>query len=333
MRKFRFLLLVFIIPCCWNIYFMIWCQVIRDSRSLIELTIPESTKAFLDSIGNRIVEGIDNVVIKEVDSIAQGFWTNITDYGRKTDDSLFRYEVDSLFVFYSDVDNQDLVENVRLYALDAVNPLTEVMGRYPYPYQVKGRKLPIYICNSEKAYQKVCQKLSKSTSDFSGTWGLHVSTYCGVETQTIGIVLNKASIYKISNTPDMSLKATLWHEMNHYVFFQSLDLSKEITPYVWMYEGLAEYFASLVKKQTTHLSMIQKGELMSNTLESTFEPYLYNYSGGEIFYDYSEEKYGKEYVYNLIQLFYSMPLSVAFDKMNRDLGLEERQWKEYVKEY
>lgn len=329
-RWAKFVLLIFIVPFCWNLAFMIWCQQIKDSRSLIEVSIPESTKAFLDSIGTRIIDGFDNVVLVEVDSIDDNSWTNITDYGYESSDSLYKYESDSLFVFYSDVNDTTLFKYVQASAMEAVSPLAELMGHYVYPYQVKGRKLPIYICSIDESYQNVCHTLSGINSDFTDTWGLHIYTYCGLELQTTGIVLNKSNIYETSDDPDLDLKATLWHEMNHYVFFQSLDLSKEITPYVWMYEGLAEYFSSKIKEQTTDLSVQQKQDIINNTLVSTFEPFLCNYFGGEIFYNYTENLYGIQNMKEMIQLFYKMQLVDAFANMGKELSVEERQWKDFT---
>ncbi|MBR6757750.1 MAG: hypothetical protein IKM35_04670 [Bacteroidaceae bacterium] len=331
MQRLRFVIFVFLFPLCWNIVFMFWCNEIRNSKSLVEVIIPESTKVFLDSIGSRIIEGVDNVVVVEIDSIDKNSWTNITDYGQDDSDDLYRYEIDSLFVFYSDLDELEIINDIQQYAIEAIEPLIEVMGHYIYPYQVRGRKLPIYICNKEETYQKVCQTLTHRNTDFTDTWGLHVHAYCGLETQTSGVILNKGNIYELSNTPEIDLKATLWHEMNHYVFFQSLDLSKELTPYVWMYEGLADYFASLVREQTLLLSESQKQSIMKNTLQSSFDPYTDNYSGGELFYRYFEMQYGKQDVLTLVKSFYTMSLIESFNSMNKDVYQEEQQWKEFVK--
>ena len=324
------LTIIFLLSFLWNLTFILWCQIIRDSRPMIAVTIPESTKAFLDSIGSQIFAGEDNVIIVEVDSIDDDEWTNIIDYGNLDENGLYVYDSDSLFILYSDINDSNLFAQTLSDAHDAVIPLADLMGQYVYPYQIKGRKLPIYICSLDGTYQKVCQELSSSNSDFSGTWGLHVSSYCGTETITKGIILNRENILETSSSPALDIKATIWHEMNHYVFFQSIDLSKELTLYTWLYEGLADYFSSIVKEDTKSLTNSQKQEIKNNTLESSFNPFLCNYYGGEVFYDYTESAYGKQNVLDMVQLIYTMPLPDAFSIMNKDIVIEEKQWKEYA---
>lgn len=330
MRLFKFILFVILLPVLWNIMFIIWCNEIKDSRSLMMVGIPESTKAFLDSIGNRIIDGVDDgVLIIEVDSIDSGKWNNKTDYGKDNDSGLYCYNADSLFVIYSDTDDMELISKVHGYAVEAIGPLNELMGLYIYPHMDKGRKLPIYLCRDKDVYQDVCSSLSEQANDFSKTWGLCINQYCGTDVITLGIALNYGSIKESDNT-DIELKSTLWHEMNHHVFFQAMDISKEVTPYMWVYEGLAEYFGSQVNNRPIRLSGNERNNALYNTLMSEFKPYIFNYTGGEIFYNCIEEQYGMTKVKEFIQCLYNRPIQQAFESIGTNWQTAENEWKHYL---
>lgn len=330
MKKYVSFLVILVLSALWNASLMGWYLVTRYEKPLVMAQIPESTRRFLIELNDRLLTGInDHFIIHQVDSLSDDAWDNSEDFGHQT--NMIKGEDDTLFVFYADVQDSMLINRARLYAYDAIEPMKQLMGDYVYPYQVKGRKLPIYLCTKEGSYQKVCSGLVGSNSDFSDSWGLCVTQYSGVEVMTVGIVINNHSIFTRREHIEEYFKSTLWHEMNHYVYFQSLKLSREVTPYVWVFEGLAEYFASKVWKQTTDLSAEERQKALQNRLESTFSPYIYNYSGGELFYEYLERKYGERYVSQFVRFLYEQPLSQSLTGIGLGVELCEKEWKEYVK--
>lgn len=322
------LILLLIVPVLWNCMFIQWCINTRDDAPLSQAQIPESTIAFLDSLGSRLMGDDDHLILRWVDSLDFDSWNNRNDYGQ---DSLYVYEADSLFIIYSDRDDKELMEKVRQYACNAVRPLEQLMGHYVYPSELNGRKLPLYLCSDTDNYQKVCCELA-GDDDYSKTWGLCIYSYSGVDVQTRGITLNYGSMRKLSMSPEVDLNATIWHEMNHYVYFQSIDLSTELWMHTWLYEGLAEYFSSQIKKQTTALSSQEKSAADRNHLNSSFTPFMFNYSGGEIFYDYLEEAYGKDGVSRFVQGIYDKPVPEVLKMFDSDVSLAERGWRNYIKE-
>lgn len=332
MNKYVSLLLALSLAAFWNASLMEWYLATRHEKPLVMAQIPESTRRFLVDLNNRLLTGInDHFIIHQVDSLPPDSWDNSGDYGHQT--NMAKHEHDTLFMFYADVEDSILVNNARQYAYEAINPMTRLMGKYVYPYMVKGRKLPIYLCTKEGSYQEVCSKLVGSNSDFSDSWGLCVTQYSGTEVMTVGIAVNYYSISARGKHIEEYFKSTLWHEMNHYVYFQSLKLSREVTPYVWVFEGLAEYFASKVWKQTTRLSAEERRKGLQNKLESTFTPFIFNYSGGELFYEYLERKYGEDRVESFIRKLYEYPLPESLSGIG--LGTEqcEKEWKEYIRTY
>lgn len=330
MNKYVSLLLMLILAALWNASLMEWYLTTRHEKPLIMAQIPESTRRFLVDLNNRLLTGInDHFIIHPVDSLPDDVWNNTGDYGHQT--NMPKNEDDTLFIFYADTTDSIFINRARQYAYEAIEPMKQLMGAYIYPYMVKGRKLPIYLCTQEGSYQKVCSKLVGYNSDFSDSWGLCVTQYCGTEVITLGLVINNHSISSRREHAEEYFKSTLWHEMNHYVYFQSLKLSREVTPYVWVFEGLAEYFASKVWKQTTSLSYEERREALKNKLESTFTPFIYNYSGGELFYEYLGKKYGETRVRHFIKLLYENPLPESLSGTGLKLENCEKEWKDYVK--
>ena len=333
MKNFFNVLLLLLIPLLWNCTFIKWCIETRHDAPLTEAVIPESTLAFLDSLSRRVIYGDDHLVLHRVDSIDVNSWNNDYDFGRKDSNGFYVYEEDSLFVIYSDRNSQELLGKTLEYAKSAVRPLEQVMGQYYYPHMINGRKLPLYLCFDEDNYQYVCRSLANGEGDYSHTWGLCVQNYSGYDVITQGITLNYGNMKRVSSNPDLDLKATIWHEMNHYVYFQSIDLSKEISMHTWMYEGLAEYFSSNVKRQTTSLDSTEKEAVYTNTLDSSFAPVLFNYSGGELFYDYLEASYGEMKVCEFIQDIFAQPLHEAFVNLGIGMDHARQGWVEYIEKH
>ena len=333
MKNFFNVLLLLLIPLLWNCAFIKWCIETRYDAPLTEAVIPESTLAFLDSLSKRLLSGDDHLVLHRVDSINVDSWNNDHDFGRRDSNGFYVYEEDSMFVIYSDRNDSELLSMTLEYAKSAVRPLEQVMGQYYYPYMVNGRKLPLYLCSDEDNYQYACRSLCNDEDDYSSTWGLCVQSYSGYDVIAQGITLNYGNMKRRSSDPNLNLKATIWHEMNHYVYFQSIDLSKEISMHTWIYEGLAEYFSSNVKRQTTSLDSVEKKAVYTNTFNSSFNPFLFNYSGGELFYDYLEATYGERAVREFIQDIYSRPLNEALTNLGSGMDKARQGWVGYIEKH
>jgi hypothetical protein len=99
-----------------------------------------------------------------------------------------------------------------------------------------------------------------------------------------------------------------------------------------MYEGLAEYFSSAVKRQTTSLSPAEQKAVYTNDFTSSFDPFLFNYSGGELFYDYLEASYGDDAVSDFIQNIYSRPLHEALGDIGTGMEQARQGWVGYIED-
>ena len=192
-------------------------------------------------------------------------------------------------------EEKERAQKVRDWAHKAITPLAELMGKYFYPQDVKGRKLPIYLADTQKKYTKIIGYLfgNPAIEEQTGSWGMYICTYSVQGCLTKGIVMHPDTW-----RTDKDAKATLWHEMNHYVFYTSLDYSKVIDPYLWVSEGLAEFFS----KELPVLSTNTLKRLQNERLNHTFTYVSDNYQGGQ-------------YIYCSIQKNYGMLLSVHFSNL------------------
>lgn len=165
-------------------------------------------------------------------------------------DSMLHVEDDLFIIYYSKKDsvvekNKALIS--QRYAHDAV-PIGELfMKKYPYPSQLNGRKLPIYLAKTVEDFRSICKQLGHGDPG-TGAIGLYCFQYGINEVYTDGIIISSEA-WEVSDsqidskTEDGELKKTLWHEMNHFMYFTNWDYAQTDKPSLWFTEGLAEYFS------------------------------------------------------------------------------------------
>lgn len=122
-------------------------------------------------------------------------------------------------------------------------------------------------------------------------------------------------------------KKTLMHEMNHYVFFSSLDYSKDIKHYLWVSEGIAEYYCQRHDRhQVTGNDSIEFVNKQC-ALNGEF-PLSGNsaYWAGESFYLFLEGQKGIKGVQQFINTAYSTTSDSVFIKQNISVDQEHQKW-------
>lgn len=217
-------------------------NVLKPQQPLTNADIPQET---IDWFKKLIDGGSDIGGILGPDDRDPGDWSKYEDI-----DSMLRIEDDLFVIYYSKEDS--VVERSKAlicqrYAHEAV-PIGELfMKNYPYPSQLNGRKLPIYLAKTVENYRSICKQLGHGDP---GTWS--IGLYCfqfsisGVYTDGI-IISSKAwslsDLLISEDSKDEELKKTLWHEMNHFMYFTNWDYAQTSEPSLWFTEGLAEYFA------------------------------------------------------------------------------------------
>ena len=213
-----------------------------EQRPLSNADIPQSTIDWFEGLK------IDST---DIGGILGPDDRDSTDWDRYENiDSMLRLEDEYFVIYYSNKDsvvehNKALV--CKRYAHEAIPKGELFMKNYPYPNQLNGRKLPIYLAKTVDDFRNICIQLGHGDP---GTWA--IGLYCfqyGVPTvYTDGIIISPLA-WGVSdtqidkNTKDEDFKQVLWHEMNHFMYFTNWDYTQTSEPNLWFTEGLAEYFA------------------------------------------------------------------------------------------
>ena len=250
------------------------------------------------------------------------------DWGKYYDGDLL-YVEDTCFIVYY-VAKDSAVERPKAdltleLAHDAIPHSFDVMKSYPYPYLQKNRKLPIYIANSNDAYQSIIEEIYGG--DGGSSVGIYIFEYSSMGSMALGIVLSPEAWTAFDDDRTESYRKTLWHEMNHYIYYANFDFATVAVPPLWFTEGLAEYFAgNEIRSQS-----VQKSKLNDYSLEDDFlnsDAYWVGYTA----FLYLEENKGKSNVSNLVTASYSQNLNSALRSSNNISRKDwDSGWKGYVR--
>ncbi len=311
--------------------FFVLKNLFVDHQPLRYAKIPQSTIDWFNghSLDSSDFGGIYDTVARDS--------TQWVDYGNI--DNMLCME-DEYFVFYYSA--QDSVAErykalvCQRYAHAAIPKGELVMKNYPYPNQLNGRKLPIYLANTEKDFRSICQQLGHGDP---GTWaiGLYCFRFGSEKVYTDGIIISPKAWTVPDNsinaqTEDKDLKQTLWHEMNHFMYFTNWDFTQASKPCLWFTEGLAEYFAENYDRlkevgNYNRLNLTDDFKGRGNT----------EYWAGLSAYLCLEQQHGKAAVYQIIQNTYvnSIDESIVQAIPGENLRSWNAQWHAFMesKEY
>ena len=214
----------------------------KDQTPLSKADIPQETIDWFDGLIDR---GIDIGGRLGPDHRDTSEWSRYEHI-----DSMLRIEDDLFVIYYSQSDS--VTEHAKAlicqrYAHEAIPHGQRLMKNYPYPEQLNGRKLPIYLANTVNDFRSICKQL-KHGEPGPQTIGRYCFQYSTGKVYTDGIIISpKAWTVNERNinaqTDDNDLRQTLWHEMNHFMYFTNWDYTQTSPPCLWFTEGLAEYFA------------------------------------------------------------------------------------------
>ena len=243
-------------------------------------------------------------------------------------DSLLSIEDSCFIVFYSAPDS--VVEYpkavyAKAQANAAIPRLKSLMKDYPYPHQVKNRKLPIYIANTSRNYVNIQAKLTPNPSKESV--GVYLFEFSSMGPLAKGIVLSPEAWTSFDLDKKESFRITLWHEMNHYVYFTYFNFFQNKEPYLWFTEGCAEFFSGNEKRNNEiDISFANKYTLYEN--KPSYSSYWIGYTA----YSFFNEAYSQRKLSDLISASYKNDLSTSLKASNNiDLNDWEKGWKGYIK--
>lgn len=302
--------------------------VLKPQSPLIEAEIPQET---IDWFKGLIDGGSDIGGILGPDNRAPSDWSKYENI-----DSMLSIEDEYFIIYYSQKDsvverNKALIS--QRYAHEAI-PIGELfMKKYPYPSQeeMNGRKLPIYLAKTVDDFRNICKQLNHGDP---GTWaiGLYCFQYSLSGVYTDGIIISPVA-WSVEDsqidekTEDVELKKTLWHEMNHFMYFTNWDFSQASQPNLWFTEGLAEYFA----ENYDRLKLVedhQKYELTDDIQDGNSEYWV-----GMSAMMCLEKLYGKSVISDIVSNSYqnSIDEAVQMRVPEENLNSWNTKWHSYMK--
>ena len=303
---------------------------LKPQRSLTNADIPQST---IDWFKNLIDGGSDIGGILGPDERDPDDWSKYEDI-----DSMLRVEDDLFIIYYSKKDSvveRNKAHISQRYAHDAV-PIGELfMKNYPYPSQMNGRKLPVYLAKTVDDFRSICKQLGHGDP---GTWaiGLYCFQYSVSGVYTDGIIISPEA-WSVSDsqiddqTEDKELKKTLWHEMNHFMYFTNWNYAQTSEPSLWFTEGLAEYFS----ENYDRLKVV--GDHRKYDLTDNFRDGSSEYWVGMSAIMCLEKMQGKSIVSDIVGNSYENPVNKAVQMRIPSENLESwnTRWHSYMesKEY
>jgi hypothetical protein len=293
----------------------------KDEKPLRYANVPQETIDWLNSLRG----GVDDLLASFSLNPRPGPWNNDDDFGKDSLTGLRTLE-DNYFVFYFP---DSLTHSARLcqgFAHEAIPHMKDLLGKYYYPKDMNGRKVPVYLLSDQENYDSLIHRFSPRANAASAGITIYEISPSGF--YLYAIALNGNYVF----SDEEYTKVVLWHEMTHYCFFASIDYNQHINLPMWCYEGIAEYAAmpgqypSFTSEEIA--SIRRECTLSTPKFPQTFE----NYRGGQSIFCFLEQRYGKESVKSFLQVLYASGLSEAL-RACFELGTEEleREWKESLR--
>lgn len=336
MKSFRNFILQFVLYImlgllCFGLYKLFVEYYKSPMPSLSQGDIPQET---IDWFSDLWDNGSDIGGILDTTDRNPDDWTRYEDI-----DSMLFIE-DEYFVIYYSAKDSVVEHNKALvcqgYAHEAIPKAELFMKRYPYPDSINGRKLPIYLAKTVDDSRSICNQLGHGYPDFD-FWGLYCFSFSVNNVFTDGIIISPEtwSVTDLSITPktqDEQFKRTLWHEMNHFMYFTYWDYSKVTKPRLWFTEGLAEYFA----QNYNRLNEVDDYKGL-NLADDFIEPGNIEYWGGLSAYLCLEKSFGISTVSNVVYNSCDRAIEEAVTTVlpNYSLAAWNDQWHTFMenKEY
>ena len=288
--------------------------------------IPDGTLNYLKHLSELGGEG-GGIIVRERGSGEE--WSNKKDLGSREKTGWSKEEDDNFIVYYHR-DKEALWQGRALNVLRCANqniePLAELMGRYIYPAEVNGRKLSIYLPQTDGEYISLQESMLQKKLKYDTSIGVTITTISVYGCKTEGILLRPSCFTQ------NQYSSVLLHEMNHYVYRSSIDYSKEIDCKKWQLEGTADFNSG--EDKGILYTAEEKAECIEKYcfLNKEF-PNKDNmcYWAGKSFLEYVESTYGRDKVKAMIQESYAKTTADVFASMGWSEEEEHIKWVEFVR--
>ena len=291
----------------------------KDQKPLRYADVPQGTIDWINSFG----DGLDDILSSFDPQPIPTPWTNEGDFGQDDSTGLKTLE-DEYFIFYFPESLTKKAKLCQKLAHEAIPHLEDIIGKYYYPSDMNGRKVPIYLTSDQKSFDELMKKMSFGGGSYKNTAGITISVISPSGYFLKGIALNG----KFSFSSDAYTKNVLWHEMTHYCFFASVDYNQQVNLPMWCYEGIAEYTSLPGKRPQFSQKEI---DMMRNDCHFSDRhfPYVFeNYQGGQSIFCYMDQAYSVSGLKNFLKTTYTSGISSAMQSnFSKTVHQFEMDWK------
>lgn len=290
--------------------------------------IPDITKEYIRNLG--LHNGDQGVSIVDRGPFN---WDNEDDAGERE----WLKEIDRNFVVYYHRDHEALwqarAQDILKEANRNIDPLIELLGHYHFPESMNGRRLAIYLPENEATYKRILSELLEEECGpgVDSALGITVTQIGPLGCLTKGIVINPIVFDDAPNGINGYIK-TLAHEMCHYEFFSSIDYSRNVSHYMWVSEGIAEYFCDASDHHD--VTDPERINVIANDCRLTGEfPRTDNtaYWAGESFFRHVERTQRRDGVKKFLQQSYIHSTDSVFIVTRRKPSVVHQEWVKALK--
>ena len=297
----------------------------KDQKPLRYADIPQETIDWINNLG------------REFGDLMSSFnpnprpapWNNEGDFGQDPESGLQTLE-DDLFIFYFPEKLKKKSLLCQQLAHEAIPRLEEIIGKYYYPEDMNGRKVPVYLMQDQQSFEKLMGKMVGGRGNYENVSGITIQEISPSGYYLKGIALNGHFAFK----SDAYTKNVLWHEMTHYCYFASVDYSQSGALPMWNYEGIAEYTSlpgERPKFTKESIEMMRK----DCDLSAPYFPYVFEvYQGGHSIFCHIEDRYKVEGVKSFLRSMYSEGVTKSMERnFSVSLSQFENDWKNSLENF
>lgn len=290
----------------------------KDQKPLRYADVPQETIDWINSLGDGL-----NDIFSSFNPIPRPTpWGNGGDEGKDPESGLETLE-DEYFIFYYPESLKEKAKLVQGLAHKAIPRMEDIIGKYYYPDDMNGRKVPIYLSKGQEDFNGLMETFN-CHGDFSNTGGITIYEISPSGMFLYAIVLN--GFYAFKN--DNETKHILWHEMTHYCFGASLDYNKPISLPKWCTEGIAEYTGFVGKRPSFNREEIRMMREDCDLSAPYFKYVFEIYQGGHSIFCYMEDKYKVSGLKAFLKTLYASDISTSMKtNFSTTLSAFEADWK------
>lgn len=228
------------------------------------------------------------------------------------------------FIFYFPESLTKTALRCQEIAGQGIPRLKDIIGKYYYPADMNGRKVPIYLMADQKSFNELMTNFCSGRDDFSTTAGITISEISPSGYYLSAIALNG----RFAFSSEDYTRNVLWHELTHYCFFASIDYNQLVELPMWCYEGIAEYTSLPGERPSFSDNEIRKMRSDCDFGAGKFHDVFENYRGGQSIFCHMEDLYRVEGVKCFLKTLYGKGIPASFrDNFSTTVPAFEADWK------